>query len=100
VQETLNNIIKHAKANTISICVAHHPEFITLKITDDGQGFDLAVLNNHDNTRDSRIHGLGIRNMYNRAKLIGADFQISSVIGKGTEVIIQTVQENNHAKNG
>ncbi len=98
VQETLNNIIKHAKANVISIFVTHNPSYITLKITDNGRGFDVTDLDNPD--RENVSHGLGIRNMYNRAKLIGADFQLNSVIGKGTEVIIQSFQENSNAKNG
>ncbi len=33
--------------------------------------------------------GLGITNMYNLASLIGASFEIKSVIGKGTAIEIK-----------
>jgi two-component system NarL family sensor kinase len=98
VQETLNNIIKHSKANVISICIIYNPAYINLKITDNGHGFDLQPLNNPDSYQET--FGLGIRNMHNRAKLIGADFRVNSIIGKGTEVIIQSFKENGNAKNG
>ena len=38
--------------------------------------------------------GLGIRNMQSRAKLIGADFNMTSHLGKGTEVKIILPIEN------
>jgi two-component system, NarL family, sensor kinase len=97
VQETLNNVIKHANADTVSIMIAYNSANITLRISDNGCGFDLLPLNENVNVK----FGLGIRNMHNRAKLIGADFSISSMISKGTEVIIQSPKDetNGNAKN-
>jgi signal transduction histidine kinase len=97
VQETLNNVIKHANADTVSIMIAYNSANITLRISDNGCGFDLVPLNENANAK----FGLGIRNMHNRAKLIGADFSISSMISKGTEVIIQSPKDetNGNAKN-
>jgi signal transduction histidine kinase len=82
VQETLNNIIKHAVSQKIIIHLCYRPEEFTLSIIDDGKGFDLTPL--HDNSS----FGLGIKNMHNRARLIGAGFQISSTLEKGTSVTI------------
>jgi two-component system, NarL family, sensor kinase len=83
IQEILNNIIKHASAQKIIIYLLYEKSIFTLSITDNGNGFDLTPLN--DNTSSS---GLGIRNMHNRAQLIGAGFLISSTLGKGTSVTI------------
>lgn len=82
IQETLNNIIKHATSQKIIIHLRYRPEEFTLSIIDDGKGFDLTPLN------DNSSFGLGIKNMHNRARLIGAGFQISSTLGEGTSVII------------
>jgi signal transduction histidine kinase len=82
LQETLNNIIKHSSARKIIIYLLYRPEEFKLIITDNGKGFDLTPLN--DNTSS----GLGIRNMHNRAQLIGAGFLISSTLEKGTSVTV------------
>lgn len=82
VQETLNNILKHASSQKIIIHLQYRPEELTLSITDNGKGFDLSPLNHNTS------YGLGIKNMHNRARLMGAGFQISSTLGKGTSVIV------------
>ena len=82
VQETLNNIIKHAASQKIIIHLCYRPEELTLSIIDNGKGFDLTPIT------DNSSFGLGIKNMHNRARLIGAGFQISSTLEEGTSVII------------
>jgi two-component system, NarL family, sensor kinase len=79
----LNNIIKHAVSQKIIIHLRYRPEEFTLSIIDDGKGFDLTPLT------DNSSFGLGIKNMHNRARLIGAGFQISSTLDQGTSVIIR-----------
>jgi two-component system, NarL family, sensor kinase len=82
VQEALNNIIKHSKATTIYIKLIYELERFTIKINDDGQGFDLNTLKQNNQS------GLGIKNMFNRAQMIGCDFNINSTLAKGTTVNI------------
>lgn len=82
VQETLNNILKHAASRKIIIHLHYSLEEITLTITDNGKGFDLTPLD------IDKSYGLGIKNMYNRARLMGARFQISSTLGEGTSVVV------------
>lgn len=82
VQEVINNIIKHAKANTIRVDLTYAPTRFTISVTDDGTGFDLSPLHAAQNSR----FGLGIRNMHKRAQLIGAEFTIASTLGAGTTV--------------
>lgn len=88
LQETLNNIIKHAASQKIIIHLQYSPEEFTLTITDNGKGFDLTPLNHNTS------YGLGIKNMYNRAKLMGAGFQISSTLGEGTSVVLSVPVDN------
>jgi signal transduction histidine kinase len=80
VQESLNNIIKHAGAQQISVILHYLAGRLDLSIQDDGTGFDKCAL--QDNT--TRDKGTGLRNMHNRAQMIGATFTISSQPGKGT----------------
>lgn len=84
VQEVLNNIVKHAEASTVFATIKYIPDFMELKIVDDGKGVNLQPLNEGMNNK----FGLGIRNMHSRAKLIGAEFSISSTINEGTVIKI------------
>jgi signal transduction histidine kinase len=82
MQEILNNIIKHAGASFIETRIQFTADKVRISVKDNGKGFDLSL----PNDSNSSAPGLGIRNMHNRAKLIGADFNISSSTGNGTEV--------------
>lgn len=84
IQEIINNILKHAKANKILVQAIYGPTAITITITDNGMGFDLTPLNLAENGQ----FGLGLRNMHKRAQLIGAGFTITSTIGSGTTASI------------
>ncbi|MBN8835512.1 MAG: hypothetical protein ABS68_04625 [Niastella sp. SCN 39-18] len=59
VQEQLNNIIRHARANNVCIRVTVHNKIFELKITDDGLGFDPL----------EKKQGLGLKNIRSRALL-------------------------------
>jgi two-component system NarL family sensor kinase len=84
VQEAVNNIVKHANATAISICLSYSKNVLKLQIEDNGKGFNLT----------DQVSGLnhigGIYNMQNRAKQIGAEINIESTIGNGTTIIVTT----------
>lgn len=80
IQEVINNIIKHAKANTIHIQLTYTPEIFSIIVNDNGAGFDLTPIETNGNNKP----GLGLHNMDKRAQLIGASFSISSILGAGT----------------
>jgi signal transduction histidine kinase len=84
VQEVLNNIIKHANASHIEAGLHFEEHQLRLIVSDNGKGFDLASAHENENS----TFGLGLRNMQNRARLIGADFSIISTPGNGTTIII------------
>ena len=76
-QETLNNVIKHAEATRVDIALLCQPDRVALHIRDDGRGFDPQLI------PDGHF---GISIMAERARKIGADIQIHSTPGRGTEV--------------
>lgn len=80
-QEALNNILKHSRATNVAVglsCrVIDAGQIIELSISDDGRGFDLAnVPPDH----------FGLRNMRERAQAIGAEFEVHSQPGHGTQI--------------
>jgi two-component system NarL family sensor kinase len=81
IQEVLKNIIKHAKANNVSVVIGENNFEEFIKITDNGIGFNLPDI-------DSR-KGLGLTNIFNRAKLIGGEATITSELNKGTTFIFK-----------
>jgi len=94
VQEALHNIIKHAGAKTAKVSANYTDKELELQIADDGKGFDLSPLSQEGETG----FGLGLRNMQNRAKLIGADITMNSRAGEGTLVKI-ILPVTNHQQN-
>ncbi|HYF32640.1 MAG TPA: sensor histidine kinase [Chitinophagaceae bacterium] len=89
-QELLNNIINHARAKTVIVRLFYESRQFNLTVSDDGKGFDDRRL------LTEQQFGLGIRNMQNRASLIGATFQLTSTLGKGTTVSIDLPLEKNN----
>jgi len=85
-QENINNILKHAKATQVEVSLAYTDDnkFI-MKIADNGIGFDVAEKKNSA----SSAAGVGLKSIFNRAKLIGADLDMQSEPGHGTTVTIQ-----------
>jgi signal transduction histidine kinase len=76
IQEALNNIAKHSKADFVRLFLKKAEDKIELRIEDNGMGFDL------ENYRK----GLGLTSMRERAELSGGSFAIESTPGKGTTI--------------
>ena len=77
LEETLTNIERHAQASNVTVRLAFGSDRTELVIHDDGLGFDLeAVKNGH----------YGLRGMEERARIIGADFRITSHPNSGTQI--------------
>lgn len=85
VQESMNNVVKHAKASNISIHIEFNADELKLYIIDDGQGFDTNKLKEHNEDISS---GFGLVSMRERVELLGGDMMISSEPGRGTRLNI------------
>jgi PAS domain S-box-containing protein len=81
-QEALTNVVKHAKARTVTVELSQNDEQLHLSVCDDGVGFDVAGL------REQAVGGasLGLLSMEERATLAGGGLQYHSAPGQGTEV--------------
>ncbi|KIC93169.1 sensor histidine kinase [Flavihumibacter solisilvae] len=84
VQEILNNILKHASATRIELSMIYTVNVFLLAINDNGKGFDQVEAT----SRNIADAGSGLRNLQKRAALVGADLQIKSIPGKGTNILI------------
>jgi signal transduction histidine kinase len=81
-QEALTNVVRHARAQAVSVELTHRDGHLHLSVRDDGVGFDVGLL------RDKAVHGasLGLLSMEERTSLAGGGLQFSSAPGCGTEV--------------
>ncbi len=84
-QGVFHNIVKHAKADSVSVTLEDTDDYVKLTIQDDGIGFNTEAV-----SRKKRVSGLGLAGMKERMTLIGGSLDIVSFPGKGTSVIIKT----------
>jgi signal transduction histidine kinase len=80
VQESLTNIVKHAKASHISVSLARRESGVAAVIEDDGAGFD---------QRTVRAEGIGLLGMRERLALLDGRLEVESRPGAGTTVVAE-----------
>jgi two-component system, NarL family, sensor histidine kinase UhpB len=76
VQELVNNVIKHAEANSVKLEVYTSGGLINIKMDDNGKGFD----------PEKRRSGIGISNLRNRVEAFNGNIEIRSSPGNGCHV--------------
>ncbi|MBB6326069.1 signal transduction histidine kinase/tetratricopeptide (TPR) repeat protein [Algoriphagus iocasae] len=76
LQEGIQNAVKYADPNTISVKVYEQELSLHLEINDDGKGFDESKI----------LPGNGLFNMRKRAEELGGTISIISEKGKGTQI--------------
>lgn len=81
VQESMNNIAKHAQAKKVEISIHYGKEKIELMIQDDGIGFVM--------TEERDEQSFGLVGMRERVRLLSGELQIESAIAKGTKISIK-----------
>lgn len=79
IQESLNNVIKHAQPSTITIRISKNELCKKVEIIDDGVGFDP--------TKQSQ--GSGMQNLKKRMESIGGKFLLTSSPGSGTHITLE-----------
>lgn len=78
-QEALANVSKHSGAAWAEVELTYEGGSVTLRVTDDGRGFDPG---------GARLSGgFGLESMHERAMRLGGEFEVSSAPGKGTRVV-------------
>ena len=85
VQEAVNNVIRHAEAETVMIQLREEDARVIAEVEDDGIGFDIARV-----TRQRAGEaGLGLLGMRERASLFGGTMEAESAPGEGTRLHIE-----------
>jgi len=77
VGEALSNIVRHAQARQAKISAHAANGRLTLSIQDDGRGMTNGLQ-----------AGYGLRNMRDRARLLGGQLEVTSASGKGTTITL------------
>jgi signal transduction histidine kinase/streptogramin lyase len=77
-KEAINNIARHSRCTHAEIEFAIENGRLKMKLTDDGQGFDLAA----------NSGGNGLASMRRRAANVGGTFEILSQCGSGTTIVL------------
>lgn len=85
VRELLMNVAKHAAAKSAFIRVQYVGDRIRVEVEDDGCGFDASTLDSDQGQRVS----FGLFSLRERLTRIGGSFQIESVVGDGTRVVME-----------
>jgi signal transduction histidine kinase len=84
IKETMVNAVKHSEAKTIKITIENTTESFKLSIKDDGKGFHIETVHK----------GAGLRNIKDRALILGAIIHITSKINSGTTIQVHLNKEN------
>ena len=85
-QEALNNALKHAAASSVTIRLCAADGRITLQISDDGIGFDVAAEN-----ASHASAGMGLVSIRERVQALGGDLMVTSDLGRGTSIMVRLV---------
>ena len=79
-QEAMQNCIKHANATNLNFTLNYTPSMFTMKISDNGKGFDKNKL--------YEMKGLGFLNMFQRARYVHGLLEVQSVPTQGSTVTL------------
>ncbi|MDP3089620.1 MAG: PAS domain S-box protein [Nitrospira sp.] len=81
MQESLQNVFKHAQANHVTVRLSGSSKGVGVSVRDNGKGFDLEG-------KDARKKGLGLVSMQERARLLGGFLRVHSLPADGTKVCV------------
>lgn len=84
VQEALTNVVKHARAEHVSVLLHRKPGKVAAVIEDDGRGFVEA---------EQSGDGIGLIGMRERVGLVGGRLEVESSGGSGTTIVVEVPAE-------
>jgi signal transduction histidine kinase len=82
--------LKHSQADIVVVHLTYSDEFFMMEIKDNGIGFN--VTEKRQST--ASFSGVGLKSIFNRARLIGAEISMESVPAHGTTILIQLPLES------
>jgi ligand-binding sensor domain-containing protein/signal transduction histidine kinase len=90
--EAVSNSVRHSGARLIEVTMESTPGVLRLSVSDDGMGFVRG--NGNGGARGGGREHYGLVGMEERAKQIGAEFELKSEPARGTVVRIELLREN------
>ena len=83
VQEALQNVVKHSRATRVEVQAKEEDGYLEVAISDNGQGFEPKQI------QQLGPDHFGLTGMRARAQQIGASIEVSSIPGRGTDVVLR-----------
>jgi signal transduction histidine kinase len=81
VQESINNVVKHAQATELEVAIDCGDRAVRARIADNGRGFDLEAAR--------RVQGgMGLAGIEERAAMLHATLNFVSAPGRGTTMTV------------
>jgi signal transduction histidine kinase len=81
LQESLHNILKHAKATMVTVQLTNTEGKLVMDVIDNGKGFDV--------NQKVLANSYGMISMKERVKLLNGNFEITSKVDEGTKVRVE-----------
>lgn len=81
VLELINNVVKHAAADKVTVQLIRYPDYINITVEDNGKGFDYSKALEEKN-------GIGLGNILSRVDYMKGSINVDAVPGRGTTAII------------
>ncbi len=81
IQEVINNMLKHSRADRIMISLQRTGNALSLSIADNGVGFEKEMI--------TRSKGLGWKSIFSRIAMLNGNIEVDTRPGAGTSVSIQ-----------
>lgn len=92
IQESLNNVFKHANASKVDVSIIFSDDFVEVSVVDDGKGF---VIRNESTLE---VRQAGLIGMRERARSVGGHLKIDSSQGQGTSIVAHIPKEFSKAE--
>lgn len=88
IQEALQNVHKHATATLVRISLLAQADDLVVVVEDNGRGFDLS------SRPETALRHFGLTSMQERARLMRAEFRLTSSPGAGTRIEVRVPADN------
>lgn len=89
-QEAVTNAVQHAEAENVEVLLKYEPEFVLLRVSDDGRGFLPEDAN-------LKLGGhFGLPDMRERALAMGSGLTVDSAPGAGTRIEVRVLIHSEH----
>jgi len=85
VQEALTNVIKHSKANEVSLSIKNQFNVLVMKINDNGIGIHEV----QQGITSDQLSGFGLESIKERTRLLNAELLVTSPLNGGTSILVK-----------